>query len=79
MGHCESLFKLLRMDPGMFQFILQGIEPTICKKDTNYRRAISPGERLAVTLRYLATGIPYNLFLDVLAWNDVTFILVNGI
>ena len=56
-GHYENLFKLLRMDQHMFHFILEGIQPYIMKQDTNYRKAISPGERLAVTLRFLATGI----------------------
>ena len=57
LGHYERLYNLLRMDPGMFHFILDGIQPLIIKKDTNYRKAISPGERLALTLRFLATGI----------------------
>ena len=59
-GHCETLFNLLRMDQNMFHFILEGIQPLIEKKDTNWRKAITPGERLAVTLRYLATGILNN-------------------
>ncbi|KAJ8937152.1 hypothetical protein NQ318_009318 [Aromia moschata] len=36
------------------------IEPDIMKSDTNYRLAIPPAERLAVTLRFLATGNSYH-------------------
>ena len=32
------------------------VAPLIAKKDTNFRKAISPEERLAVTLRFLASG-----------------------
>ena len=32
------------------------VTPLIAKEDTTFRNAISPGERLAVTLRFLASG-----------------------
>ncbi|XP_054709131.1 uncharacterized protein LOC129218835 [Uloborus diversus] len=52
----EGYRRFLRMDTDTFQFLLQKIEPLISKQDTVMRRAIPAGERLAITLRYLATG-----------------------
>ncbi|KAJ8946852.1 hypothetical protein NQ318_006762 [Aromia moschata] len=43
-----------------FEKLLSMIEPDIMKSDTNYRLAIPPAERLAVTLRFLATGNSYH-------------------
>ncbi|XP_047998569.1 protein ALP1-like [Leguminivora glycinivorella] len=42
-----------------FDELLSLICTKVYKKDTNYRRAIEPEERLAVTLRYLATGASF--------------------
>ena len=39
-----------------FQFLLERIRPAITKQTTRMRRPIRPEEKLAVTLRYLATG-----------------------
>lgn len=46
---------LLRMSVVDFDELLDLVSPLIIKQDTQMRKAISPGERLAVTLRYLAT------------------------
>ena len=46
----------LRMDMSTFDELLQLVEPHITYQDTNMRQAISAGERLALTLRFLATG-----------------------
>ena len=43
----------------MFQELLQVVGPRIMKNTTWYRQSIDPGVRLAVTLRYLATGDSY--------------------
>lgn len=48
--------NFLRMNDEHFQELLKNVTPYIIKCDTNMRKAIPPGERLAVTLRYLATG-----------------------
>lgn len=45
-----------RMSPLDFDFLLKKIEPYIGKQTTNIREAIPPKIRLAITLRYLATG-----------------------
>lgn len=44
------------MSPDRFQHLLSLVCPIIAKKDTNMRKAIPAAERLAITLRFLATG-----------------------
>ena len=51
-----SFLNFLRVSPGLFQDLLGKIAPLIERQDTPFRPAISPGMRLAITLRYLATG-----------------------
>ena len=46
----------LRMDQHNFNILLSLVEPTLTRQDTVMREAIPAGERLAITLRYLATG-----------------------
>ena len=43
------------MSPECFDHLLSLVEPLITKQTTRFREAISAGERLAVTLRYLAS------------------------
>lgn len=42
-----------------FEYLLNLVEPQIAKKDTFWRKAVPPLERLAVTLRFLASGDSY--------------------
>ncbi|XP_028140337.2 uncharacterized protein LOC114334492 [Diabrotica virgifera virgifera] len=57
----DGCFKnFLRMSSSDMEFLLQKIAPVIRKPDTNCRKAIPPQERLAVTLRFLATGDSYS-------------------
>ena len=51
----ESSFKYCRMSPHLFENLLRLVAPMILKSDQK-REPISPAERLAVALRYLATG-----------------------
>ncbi|KAK8766455.1 hypothetical protein V5799_006763 [Amblyomma americanum] len=44
------------MDTSAFEDLLNKIRPRIEKRDTSFREAIQAGERLAIELRYLATG-----------------------
>ncbi len=44
------------MTAAEFEFLLQMIRPIITKQHTKMRWAISPRDRLSVTLRFLATG-----------------------
>ena len=45
----------MRMSSERFRHLLSLLEPKICKQDTALCRAIPPAERLALTLRFLAT------------------------
>ena len=52
----EKCKNFVRMGPEEFNELVCGIFPMIERKHTTLRRAISVKERLAVTLRCLATG-----------------------
>jgi len=54
-----SFRNFLRMEPQIFLEILERVEPRIQKLDTNWRKALEPCVKLAITLRYLATGNSY--------------------
>ena len=56
----QTSFKnFLRVDPDIFMELLHRVGPRIEKQDTFLRKALPPGLKLAVTLRYLATGDSY--------------------
>ena len=48
--------NFLRMNEDSFDELLELVRPFIIKQDTNMRDAISPADRLSITLRFLATG-----------------------
>ena len=43
-------FNYMRMEPHMFDEILTQVSPRIQRRDTNFRKALEPGLRLAKTL-----------------------------
>ena len=49
-----------RMTKETFVELLNLVEPGLQRHNTNLRRCISTSERLALTLRFLATGKPTN-------------------
>ena len=49
----------MRMTPEFFEMIKTRLEPHLARQATNYRASISVGEKLALTIRYLATGESY--------------------
>ena len=50
--HDNERFRMyFRMSVTAFDYLLSLVEPYIMKENTSYRRAITPGERLAITLR----------------------------
>ena len=52
----QSYKNFLRMDRSSFDLLLEKVWPVVEWQDTRMCRSISAEERLAVTLRYLATG-----------------------
>nr|CAH7732404.1 unnamed protein product [Callosobruchus chinensis] len=54
--HSENFLRMKTVD---FDYLLEKVSSRIRKKDTSMRRAITPKERLIITLRYLATGDSY--------------------
>ena len=56
-----SYNNFLRMDQNAFKELANKIRSKIEKQITNFRLPISVEERLALTLRFLATGISLNL------------------
>ena len=57
--HTSHFKNFLRVTPAHFDELLARITPRIERCDTNYRAAIPPGMKLAITLRFLATGNSY--------------------
>ncbi|XP_053615430.1 uncharacterized protein LOC128679719 [Plodia interpunctella] len=55
-GSFENFTRMSRTD---FEILLNMVGPAIVKQDTKFRKSIDPHIRLAVTLRYLATGDSY--------------------
>ena len=49
----------MHMEPQAFHELLTRIAPRITKQDTNYRKALEPGLKPAITSRFLATGDSY--------------------
>lgn len=52
----EDYKNYFRMNDITFEKLLKLVTPFLLRKDTNMRRCLPVKERLAVTLRYLATG-----------------------
>lgn len=55
----ERFQRYFRLDREQFDSLLSKIGPLISVQQTNYRRPIPPAERLAICLRFLATGDSY--------------------
>ena len=47
----ERFWRYFRMSSDTFKYILELIHTSIKKQNTNFRKSISPEERLVVTLR----------------------------
>ena len=55
-----DLYKnFTRMDRDMFNNIVEAVTPLISKKETFCRKPIDPSTRVAITLRFMATGNSY--------------------
>jgi hypothetical protein len=49
----------IRISPELFEELLQQVGPRLMKKDMFMIKALEPGPRLAIALRYMATGDSY--------------------
>ena len=47
----RRFFQYFRMEPNVFDQLLCIVGPALQRKNTNYRDALSPAHRLAITLR----------------------------
>ena len=56
----QAFFKFPRMEPAMFDELVQTVGPRITKTDTHMRKTFSPGLKIAITVRYLASGDKYS-------------------
>jgi hypothetical protein len=52
----SSFLNFLRVTPGIFENLVLLITPHIERQNTTFRKSIPPAVRLAITLRFLATG-----------------------
>ena len=59
MEDTTSFCNFMRMEPQMFDELVDRLSPRITLQDTNWRKALEPGLKVAVTLRYLASGDRY--------------------
>ena len=59
MEDVHSFFNFLRMQPEMFDELLNRVAQRIQKNDTLWRKSLQPGLKLAITLRHLAAGDKY--------------------
>ena len=55
----QAFVNFIRLPMEIFDELLHRVTPLIEKQVTNYRRPISPGLRLATTLRHMASGDKY--------------------
>ena len=55
----RSFHNFMRMQPAMLDEIVERLTPRITKQTTNWRPALDPGLKVALTLRHLAAGAKY--------------------
>ncbi len=48
--------NFVKCESAMFQEMVERLTPIISKQDTNYRKTLDPGLKVAITLHYMATG-----------------------
>ena len=72
----SSLRNYLHMTKEQFYDLVERVMPVLQRTNTNFGAAITPAERLAVTLRYLATGMSHLFFI---MENAVSFVQCKGV
>ena len=61
----DRFFELYHMTVAQFDELLYKVGPAIVKKETNFRRPLSPEERLAITIRCVLILKMFNIMLAV--------------
>lgn len=67
----QSFKKFLRVDQQQFYYLLELVRNDISKTENSMRSTISAEERLAVTLRYFATGREKRYLLDLCIYKQL--------
>jgi hypothetical protein len=67
----EFFFRMFRMSPSQYEELLGFVRPKILRVNAR-REAISPGERLSVTLRYLVSGDAFSTIAASYRLSDTT-------
>lgn len=70
LGIDGCLEDFIRMNSSEFEYLQNLVGAKIGKLDTNFRKSVSVTERLAVTLRFLASGSSYKSLGDVFKLSD---------
>ena len=55
----SAFHNFMRMDPAMFDELLERLTPRLLKPSTFCRQSLEPGLKLAITIRHLASGAQY--------------------
>ena len=55
----QSFRNFMRIPPELFRELIERLGPRIQANDTNCRKALTPGLKIAATLQFMATGDSY--------------------
>ena len=58
----------------MYNELVQTVSPRITKTDKHMRKALSPGLKIAITVRYLASGKNIPVSCTVFEWQEIPFV-----
>ena len=56
----KAFKNFLRVEPELYEELVERVSHRIWKQDTAYRQSLRPGLKIAITMRYLASGDSYH-------------------
>jgi hypothetical protein len=74
----EEYRKMFRITPDMFHELEERLTPRLLRKTTNARIPLSPGEQLAIALKYVACGCDYQTLKQGFRFADNTISIAVG-